>query len=268
MSQPWVWDVDRILVRIPIVEFPIYWYGFLFALGAYIAQKPFYQFLKRYKQLRPDLIQNGIIKLIIAVIIGARLGDLFFYQSLSSYWHHPLDLLNLRQGGLSSHGGFVGFVTALYWLSKSWKISFFDLLNGLIPSVGILAAFIRLGNFFNQEILGIPYNGWMAVLFTHPLDGGVLCSRHPVQLYEAFAYGLLAIGFRKFKTPSLPRVGKALVLFFSARFLLEFFKEEQSAHFSNSPLKMGALLSLPLILLGIVLWVRAKGDTRNLDQRS
>jgi len=131
-----------------------------------------------------------------------------------------------------------------------------------IPSA-LIAVCIRIGNFFNQEILGVPSNVPWAVIFGHPADGSKPVPRHPVQLYEAFFYlavfGVLWLLRKKWSSWREGQLaGLFLSVIFSFRFLIEFFKEEQSWWLYGSPITMGQLLSLPFIAFGFYLFLRRK----------
>jgi prolipoprotein diacylglyceryl transferase len=248
------WDIDRVLVYLPGLHFPIYWYGLLFALGVFFAQKALSFELKKKFLFNDAQIQNLIFVIIVSIVLGARIFDIIFYQNFSAYLSHPWDLLNLRQGGLSSHGGFVGFLVALRYFSHKYKTSFIDLLSSMTVPAGILACFIRLGNFFNQEILGKAYSGWGSVIFKSPLDGSKIIPRHPVVLYEAFSYIMLALIFKKIHLPPQKKTALALVGYFSARGFLEIFKESKIHHSWPFEMTTGMALSLPIILGGLILF--------------
>ncbi len=129
---------------------------------------------------------------VAGTIIGARLGDVFFYN-WSHFRHHPLEIFKIWHGGLASHGGVLGVVLALYLYLKyiqKWipQLTFLTLLDFVAIPSALVACFIRLGNFMNQEILGIPTDLPWGVVFGHPAENVPPFPRHPVQLYEAGAY--------------------------------------------------------------------------------
>ncbi|MCE5317816.1 MAG: prolipoprotein diacylglyceryl transferase [Parachlamydia sp.] len=201
---------------------------------------------------------------ILGTLIGARLGHVFFYD-WPFYQDRPLDIFKIWQGGLASHGGVLGVMIGglLYRQSIAWQFPSLTLVAltdiCVIPS-GIVAFCIRMGNFFNQEILGPPTTVPWAVVFGHPLEGGAPVPRHPTQLYEALAYLAIfsLLYFLWTRRPALWRPGFLsglfFILLFSSRFLLEFIKETQSHVIDESYLQMGQLLSLPFIALGFALY--------------
>lgn len=207
---------------------------------------------------------------ILGAVIGARLGDVLFYQSFDHLIHDPLLVFKVWEGGLASHGGAVGVLVALYILSrkkeyKAVKISFLKMLDLIVIPTALVGAMIRLGNFINQEILGRQADVPWAVVFGHPADGSMPVPRHPVQLYEAACYFLLfvvlSLSWKKwFELKKSGRLfGLFLMLLFSLRFILEFWKTEQSEYLrDHSFLTMGQYLSLPFILLGVFFFFRRR----------
>lgn len=199
---------------------------------------------------------------ILAILVGARLGHVFFYE-WSYYRHHPDEIIKVWQGGLASHGGAIGMLVALWLFRRSIRgeyptLSVVNLLDYTAICAGLVGAFIRLGNFFNQEILGTPSSLPWAVTFGHPADGSVPLPRHPVQLYEACFY-LLVFGAlwrvwkeRAGRLPPGRLMGWYLILVFGFRFFVERFKAPLAilAEAQNG-VHMGQLLSLPFILLGL-----------------
>ena len=160
------------------------------------------------------------------------------------------------QGGLASHGGFAGVLIALYlYLKKHRDMSFLELADRLAIPCLLAAALIRVGNFFNSEILGVPSNLPWAVVFAR-VDN---IPRHPAMLYEAAVYFVvfcvLYVAYWKTAIMQFPgRVfGTTLTTCFLARFLIEFVKENQVPFENRMPLNMGQLMSIPFILTGVYL---------------
>ncbi len=205
-----------------------------------------------------------LLYVILGTVIGAKLGHFLFYENYLFYLQNPLELFHGR--GFASHGAVIGVCIAGYLFTKktalfSWK-SLLDFMA--LPSL-FIAGCIRLGNFFNQEVLGKATNVFWAVVFENPLDGSFPCPRHPAQLYESFFYFLLFALFY-FVTKKEHKTGKVagalLVSLFSFRIFIEFFKEEQSSLMSGF-FNMGQLLSLPILFLGLWLFFSGrKNSTR------
>jgi len=265
---------------LPILGRPILWYGFFFALGFFLGYWVLVYMLRRYflhaSHFPKDKVnakatffaERITLYVVIGTIIGARLGDVFFYQSWASLQKDPLSAIRFWEGGLASHGGAVGIFLALLLFSRVYRkekelFSILRLLDLVVIPAAVGACFIRLGNFFNQEILGMPTKMPWGVIFGHPADGGPLVPRHPVQLYESLWYAatfLILFLYWK-KNPSLQKAGRIcgifFILVFGFRFLIEFVKVEQSAHIAmGAALRMGQYLSIPFLIIGIYLFMR------------
>ncbi len=193
----------------------------------------------------------------IGAVAGARLGDLLFYQDWHQVIRHPLSLIAIWEGGLSSHGGALGIIAALLLFSKRHHLLFWKVLDFVVIPTALAAVFIRVGNFFNQEILGTPTTLPFAVLFLHPADRGAVVPRHPAQLYEAclYLFIFLILFWDWHKRPPFEKIGRSAGLFlifvFGSRFLIEFLKVEQSVYLQQGAfLTMGQWLSFPFIILG------------------
>lgn len=277
------WDPPRAMIpwNIPFLERPILWYGFFFALGFFLAYFFLVYLLKAYfdqdrlldkkenKQRAKALAEKALLYSVIGTIVGARLGDVLFYQNLYTIFSDPLSIFRIWEGGLASHGGAVGVLIAFWLLFRKVKkeypkLLFPRLLDLFCIPIALTAGFIRLGNFFNQEILGTKSSLPWAVVFGHPADGGPPVPRHPVQLYESLWYFIVSVFLYVIwkKDPALRRKGKLiglfLILVFGFRILIEQVKEEQSAWFSSSWMTMGQWLSIPFIIFGIVLLIKSR----------
>lgn len=205
---------------------------------------------------------------IVGAVIGARLFDVLFYQDISRIIKDPISIFRIWEGGLASHGGVIGVLLALYMVAvrlneKRVGLSLLRFLDLASMPAAFAAAMIRLGNFINQEILGIQTAVPWAVIFGHPADHSAKVPRHPVQLYEMIAYLVLFffLLLRWKKYFRLQKEGKVFALLlmyvFFMRFVLEFFKVEQSDYLvSASLLTMGQILSIPFILAGAFLYFR------------
>jgi prolipoprotein diacylglyceryl transferase len=189
----------------------------------------------------------------IGAVIGSRLMHCFAYEP-EFYLSHPLEILKVWKGGLASHGGLLGVLVALYVFSRKYKESYMWLLSRVAIPGALTAAFVRFGNLFNSEILGLPTDKPWAIIFER-VD---MIPRHPVQLYEAFAYLFLVLilvtVYKKvdssFATKILP--GIFLTYMFIVRFLLEYTKTRQADYTTSLPFTTGQMLSVPFILVGIV----------------
>ncbi len=250
--EHFIWNVDPNIVELGSIQ--LRWYGLLFVGSFFLGLMILNRIYKREGQ-DPAVLDNLLIYLMVGAVLGARLVHCFFYEP-DFYLSHPLEILAVWKGGLASHGGLVGVLIALYLFSKRYNESYTWLLSRITIPGALTAAFVRFGNLFNSEILGKPSELPWAIVFQR-VD---MIPRHPVQLYEAFAYlsifVLLLIIYLKvtpaFATKILP--GVFLATLFSARFFIEYAKTRQAAYVTDIPFSTGQMLSLPFILVGIV-WI-------------
>lgn len=217
-----------------------------------------------FKKRNMVLIEKLTTYLIIGMLIGAKLGDFIFYQNWRIILQNPQAIFAFWEAGLASHGALLGGLATLWLFCRKYQLITLNITDLLAIPTPLAGSFIRLGNFINQEILGIPTDLPWGVVFLHPVGSATIVARHPVQLYEAFSYAILTIYlfFLWKKDPSLIHRGRLtgwfLISVFSVRFFLEFFKEEQSTYLLYSQLKMGQVLSIPFILFGVWLLYRSR----------
>lgn len=211
-----------------------------------------------------ELLDQLTIYIFVGTFIGARLGHCIFYD-WAYYREHFIEIFIPFQQingewkltgylGLASHGGAIGILTALWLFAKKNKIDFMWIADRLAIVVPVSGAFIRLGNFFNSEIIGNPSDLPWAIIFSQHDQ----VPRHPAQLYEAIAYILIfVVLWTRYQRNKNPKPGSLfglfLILLFGARFVIEYVKIDQVAFEEGMLLNMGQILSIPFILLGIFL---------------
>lgn len=251
------WSENPVLFHIGSLG--IRWYSLLFVSGFILGWYIFRWFFRR-EGIPEKLLDPLLYTLLIATIVGARLGHCLFYEPdyyLGS-WQGFLDIFQPWKGGLASHGGAIALVLGMIWFSRHYgKKNGFDFLwimDHLCIAVAFAACFIRLGNLFNSEIYGdvtaLPWG------FIFDLRGETE-PKHPTQLYEAVSYlvlGLVMVGIYKNRLQKTYRgffFGLFLIGCFGMRFLIEFIKEPQVGFEEDMVLNMGQLLSLPFIAAGI-----------------
>ena len=217
---------------------------------------------KMFKHENIDLkwLESLFIYLIVATIVGARLGHVLFY-GWDYYSQHPIEILYVWQGGLASHGGVLGIIIAMFIWSKyvSKRSILWVLDRVVVPSI-FVGALIRLGNLMNSEIYGMPTTLPWGFIFERNHE---TVAKHPTQIYEALSYlvtfGVMLYMYWKTKAKDYQGliVGVFFVMVFSARFFIEFIKEVQEPFENGMSLDMGQWLSIPFVLTGIFLIVRA-----------
>jgi len=251
-----VWGPDPILVQLgPVV---LRWYGLLFALGFLLSFQIVRSAFRREGRPVED-VETLLVWCIVGTSVGARLVHCLAYEP-DRYLADPLSILRVWEGGLASHGGMLGIVTAL-WLHSRRRPDqpFLWLLDRVAIAAAIAGTLVRCGNFMNSEILGTPTQVPWAVVF-HRIDH---VPRHPAQLYEAAAYlavfALLFALYRRLgpRTPQGLLVGLFLVLVFVARIAIETVKVRQEDFGKDMPFTMGQALSVVPVAIGLWLVVRA-----------
>ena len=360
------------------------WYGLLFALGFLVTQQILYYIYKKEGKPEKD-VDTITIFMVVATILGARLGHVFFYEP-KRYLQNPIDILKVWEGGLASHGAAIAILIALFLYSRYFigfyktepspggknekKVtygffferksrpgqSYLQVVDRIVILVALTGALIRLGNFFNSEIIGLPTKSDYGIVFArsitelfseekmtddisyvpadsvppnanqfqpvvilvdfkkhyaeedilpfmrdhmntfrlHPYyeeavdqsspinyhmgsdaDGkqsaivnAYLIPRHPAQLYESiscvFLFLILFAIWRKYKAdlPEGRLLGLFLIVCFGLRFVFEYVKENQVDFENKLPLNMGQFLSIPLVIMGIIIFIwsfRKKG---------
>ncbi len=252
-----VWNINPEIFSLDIFGFHLAprWYGLLFATGILLG----FQIMRRFFEeagRSEDELNSGFMLFVIGTVLGARLGHCLFYEP-EYYLSHPLKIFAFWEGGLASHGGVIGIFLCMLYFTRKHQISLIWLADRLALAISLGVPFIRIGNFFNSEIVGIPTDLPWGVVFSRSFDDNL--PRHPAQLYEALSYFaiffILSFWWKKSKDKIQPgqMIGAMLLGIFSARFLIEFIKIEQVDWERGMLLNMGQILSLPLIVIGVLL---------------
>ncbi|MDE6114670.1 prolipoprotein diacylglyceryl transferase [Barnesiella sp. WM24] len=241
------------------------WYGLMFAIGFLVGYELVARMFK-HEGAPERWLGILLIYVVVATIVGARLGHVFFYE-WDVYRLDPIRILYIWEGGLASHGGTVAIILAVIlfsiFVTKKSPLWTFD---RLVIAIALVGGLIRLGNLFNSEIFGtatdLPW-GFMFVRSRewHELYEGQ--AVHPTQIYEALCYfalfGLLMWMYWKKNAEARPGLilGVFFIGIFLPRFLIEFIKNDQVAREATMTLNIGQQLSIPFILLGVFLVIYA-----------
>jgi prolipoprotein diacylglyceryl transferase len=251
------WNVDPEIFSLGPLS--IRWYGMLFAVGFLSG---YYQGERMFKFEKINLawLESLFIYLIVATIVGARLGHVIFY-GWDYYSQNPAEILKVWHGGLASHGGAFGiFIALIWWSKKVSKRSVLWVLDRVVVPTALVAALIRTGNLMNSEIYGIQTGLPWGFIFER---NGETVPKHPTQIYETLSYlatyGVVLYAYWKTKLRDRQGfiVGVFFVMVFLSRFLVEFIKEDQEAFEAGMALNMGQWLSIPFVLGGLFLMIRA-----------
>ena len=245
----------------------IRWYGLMFAMGFLFGFSILTRMFKS-EGSNPEWVEKLFVYVIIATIVGARLGHVFFY-GWEYYSQHLLEIVLpiAKVGdsykfvgfqGLASHGGAFGILLAVIIFSrKVTKRSFLWTLDRLLVPVALVGAMIRTGNLMNSEIYGVATNLPWGFIFDRNNE---TIAKHPTMIYEALCYlitfGLMMYCYYKVKDLK-DRTGFLTGVFFIGvfftRFLIEFVKENQETFEAGMALNMGQILSIPFAIAGIYL---------------
>ena len=265
--------------------FAVRWYGLCWLLGfaaAYLLVRQLY----REQKIKEELFDPLFLYCFVGILVGARLGHCIFYEpdyfltSGKGIIEMFLPICFLADGGfrftgyegLASHGGTLGLIIALWLYVRKTKLSLWRVLDNIAIATGSMACFIRLGNLMNSEIIGKVTEVPWAFIFER-VDN---YPRHPGQLYEAIAYGILFIlmwwlhkkggtlRLSESRGGYLPEIGTGwyfgfcLTYIFTFRFFIEYTKEVQEAFEASLPIDMGQILSIPFIIIGLYCMFRKK----------
>jgi prolipoprotein diacylglyceryl transferase len=246
------WNVDPILFKVGPLA--IRYYSLLF-VGV---------FLGGYSLLKWQIVRGGgdeedagdfIVYGVLGVLVGSRLGHVLFYD-IDKALRDPIWVLKIWEGGLASHGAVIGLIIAMYLFCKRRGVPFLEGADRFAFSAALGATLVRIGNFFNSEIVGRPTNGSWGVRFPRFDRMPDPPLRHPSQLYEVllglFVLGALYVFDKKIGKEERPRgalISLFFALYFPGRFIIEFWKEHQTPE-PTPFLTMGQYLSIPGALLG------------------
>ena len=246
------------------------WYGLFFmlpfVLGTFVLTH-----IYRTERTSPQWVDVITIYMLVGTIVGARLGHMLFYD-FDALMADPMVVFRIWQGGLASHGATIGILLDCWLFARNNKFDYLWVLDLIVIVVALGGVCIRTGNLMNSEIVGKPTNVPWAFIFPRDAEHliqGVAVPRHPTQIYEAlfclFLFVLLYSMWNRTKerTPRGQLFGLFVVLLFTQRFLGEFLKENQVAFENGHLLNQGQLLSIPLIIVGIWVLLRAGKNPEN-----
>lgn len=222
---------------------------------------------------------------IIGIILGGRIGYMLFYD-FQGLLENPAKIIRVWDGGMSFHGGFAGVITAILLFTRLNLLTLSSIADGVAMVAGPGLFLGRVANFINGELWGRPTDVAWAVVFPSPgantcMNVAEGCARHPSQLYEAGLEGLIlgsALWFLGRYYGALKRPWLLTGIFVAgygfARFIVEFFRQPDlqfvsagnplgwAVTFGNWGLTMGQLLTLPMIVIGLFVAIRAATKTQ------
>lgn len=269
------------------MEFALRWYAMAYIVGIVIGWRIIVAALRRpalwskdTSPFSPEQAEDLLTWIVVGVILGGRLGYVFFYQP-AYYLQNPLEIPAIWTGGMSFHGGFLGVILLAYIWTRRNNVALWPLADSLAIAVPPALLLGRVSNFINAELWGRPTDAPWGVIFpgeaAQACEGIIgACARHPSQLYEAALEGLIlgaVVLYFAFRRGLLKRQGAATGIFFAgygmARFAVEFVRQPDAQfvtldnqlglawQVNGYGLTMGQFLSLPMILAGLFLIRRA-----------
>jgi len=257
--------IDPILVQFG--PFAIRWYGLAYVAGFVAAGLVIARLRRRWVvPLTNEDLLDVLLAAVVGVVVGARLGYVLFY-GLSGYLARPIEILRIWDGGMSFHGGLIGVVVAGLIVARRKHIAFLRLADMAAVGTPVGLFFGRLANFINGELWGrVSYAPW-AMVFP---NGGSL-PRHPSQLYEAGLEGIVLLVvmllLARKRRPDGEQLGWFLTLYGVFRIGVEFFREpDVQLGFILPGVTMGQILSVPVLILGVALVIRARANKRRADR--
>ncbi len=255
------WSIDPEIINFGGIS--LRYYGFLFVAGL-MCSIYVLKWIFKQEGINEAHLDKLSLYMVIGVLAGARIGHCLFYEP-AYFLNHPLEIIlpitpaaggGYRFSGfqgLASHGGIIGMIIALYFYTKKTGESYLKTMDLIAVASPLGGCFIRIGNFMNSEIIGVPSDLPWAVVFQR-IDN---VPRHPAQLYESVSYLIIFIIMillyktRGKKVSGGFFIGLALMLVFSARFFIEFIKEKQVLFEEQMRFDMGQMLSIPFVLTGL-----------------
>ena len=269
-----IWEPSSTIFSIG--NFGIHYYSLMFIIAFLFG----YNIMKKMyvkENVPTERLETMLFYIVLSTLIGARLGHVFFYD-WAYYQNHLLEIFlpieKTSNGysftgfrGLASHGAAVGILTGIFIYQKKYtEKTLVWILDRLIIPTTLGAGLVRIGNFFNSEIVGEYTGNNFGVVFVNRGDS---LPRHPAQLYEAVCYFILffilsQIYKSDYKNKSGFLLGFFMFTLFSIRFLIEFIKESQGGFETILPLfSTGQWLSIPLILSGMLVLIRSIKKSKN-----
>lgn len=236
----------------------IYWYAISYIVGILLACFYLKRIDRKFYPIKEDAFYDSLLLyMICGIVIGGRLGYILFYNPLY-YFHNPIEMIMLRKGGMSFHGGIIGVVVATYLLVKRYKVSFWQVADiiSVVSPIGLF--FGRIANFINGELYGRPTDYPIGIIF--PASGDNI-HRHPSQIYEAILEGIvlfiimqILLRFKSIRDKTGALSAAFLGLYALFRFIIEFFREPDTwSGLFWETISIGQIFSIAMIIIALII---------------
>jgi phosphatidylglycerol:prolipoprotein diacylglycerol transferase len=252
-------------IAIHIGSFGIHWYGLMYLTGflAFMGLGRWQIKYRKWYGWTVEMLDDALFFGALGVILGGRIGYVLFYQ-FNYFMQHPAEIFAVWQGGMSFHGGFLGVLIAMVVFSRKYHLRWLAIMDFVAPLVPIGLGAGRLGNFINGELWGRVTDAQWGMVF--PKVDTLL--RHPSQLYEFFLEGIVLFLMLWIYSAKPRATGAISALFLigygTFRFLVEFTREpDDYLGLLSMGLSMGQWLSLPMIILGLVMFAVVNRKPQN-----
>ncbi len=251
-------------IALQIGVYQIHWYGVMYLLGFLLA----YALLPTLQRLRKLALTRdewaGLLAYaVVGVIAGGRLGYVLFYEP-QYFAEHPSDILAVWKGGMSSHGGFIGVTLMLALACVRKHLDLRKVADVAVVPIALGLALGRLGNFINRELYGTVTDVPWAIAIP-----GVEGLRHPTQIYamlkDLFIAGVCFLHLKYGRSVNPGRTAALfLILYGALRFMVEEYRDQHYplTDLVGGSLTRGQLLTIPIFLLGLLLWVALRDRSR------
>lgn len=266
-------QIDPVIFTIGPIS--VHWYGALYLLGFF----GWWGLAGSYAP-KSGMSSQGVADLLfyaaVGIVLGGRVGYILFYQP-SALISDPLAMLRIWEGGRSFHGGMLGVFVACWWYGRRWGFSFFEITDIAAPAVPLGLGLGRLGNFINTELPGriteLPWGFYYPCNAVHALNPDCIIGyetqlRHPSSLYQAFLEGVVMLTImlivNRKRRPIGIISGVFLIVYGTLRLISENFRSPD-AHIGmlfGESLTLGQILSLPMVLLGVLIFYWARKNNR------
>jgi len=259
-------------IAFSVFGLPIRWYALAYLAGIFLG---YWYLLRLIAQPGAPMARRHaddmIFYAMLGIILGGRLGYVLFYN-LERYLKEPLEIFKLWDGGMSLHGGVIGVLVAIWYVTRQEKLNFLRFCDYIACTVPFGLFLGRLANFVNGELWGRTTNVPWAIIFP---GSGTDDPRHPSQLYEAGLEGLVmmaVLAFLFWRTDARYKpgllVGTASIIYGLSRFIVEFFRQPDAQRMNiveATGLSMGQWLTVPMILIGLWLVVTANRRRQRVE---
>jgi phosphatidylglycerol:prolipoprotein diacylglycerol transferase len=259
-------DINPVIIPL-FGPFAVSWYSLSYVVGILLG---WYYILRiinvNVTSISKKHIDDFVSWVIIGIIIGGRLGHVLFYDPIK-YINNPTEILKTYEGGMSFHGGIIGFLITSWLFCRRYKLKLLALTDLAAPVAPIAIGLGRIANFINGELYGRVTDVKWAFIF--PYSDGL--PRHPSQLYEAVLEGVVLffiLRYAVFKAKILEKEGMAsglfLVLYALFRIFIEFFREpDVKIGYMAKYFTMGQVLCIPMLAFGLFFIMNSRNYNAN-----